>query len=420
MLGSIFYSTHENWDIYTSTFYSTQALLGCMYGVPNNIDMFSNVFTLILFIYGSTMLAGALGVLATTVVDNATKQERRRMKLYSPIDEDNDGIVGINDWVHFYINNILVTVGWNEHYRKYLTLLLMTCWVLVGVYYGMVYENWELGYATYYSVAAISGSGAAPPVCVGADDDNCTLGKARASFMTLYLVIGVPLFTLTLGQFSLALVERAVRKKELDALLQPLNEEEYFYACKLDSRNESQSGDNGMDFSQFLVMEMLRLKRFDRNEIDEIKELFNAIDYDSQGVITTEKLNKCHLFCVEEINNNRASNNTNNTSDNDNQYNTFEASQNLATTPSIYNGLLVNLRNQSPLLYNNDKIGSFSRAANLIVNVNRLRRNTTSSLEDENRADGQRLSRLNVFSANMRRNSVDTNNVIDSRKPFEP
>jgi hypothetical protein len=82
--------------------------------------------------------------------------------------------------------------------------------------------------------------------------------------------------------------------------------------------------------------------------------------------------------------------------------------------------LLVNLRNQSPLLNNVDKAGSFSRAANLIVNVNRLRRNTTSSLEDENREDGQRLSRLNVFSANMRRNSVDTNNVIDSRKPFEP
>jgi hypothetical protein len=30
------------------------------------------------------------------------------MIVYSPIDEDNDGIVGINDLIHFYINNILV------------------------------------------------------------------------------------------------------------------------------------------------------------------------------------------------------------------------------------------------------------------------------------------------------------------------
>jgi len=402
--------------ITSATYYSTQALLGCMYGVPGNIDMMSNVFTLITFIYGSTMLAGALGVLATNVVDNATKQERRRMKLYSPIDEDQDGIVGINDWVHFYINNILVIVGWNGHSRKYLTFLIMTCWVLVGVYYGTVYEKWDLGQSFYFSIAAISGSGAAPPLCIGTDDDHCTLGETRALFMTFYLVIGVPLFTLTLGQFSLALVERAVRKKELDALLQPLNEEEYEFACSLDGRDSG----NGMDFSQFLVMEMLRLKRFDRDEIDEIKELFNAIDYDNQGLITSEKLNKCHLFYVEEINNNNSrSNNNNNTNDNDNQYSTFEASQNLATTPSIYNNLLVNLRNQSPHGTGVTK-PSFSRTANLVVNANRLRRNTTSSLEDENRTDGQRLSRLNVFSANMRRNSVDTNNFIDSRKPFEP
>jgi len=391
---------------------------------------------LITFVWGSTLLAGAIGAFATSVVDNATIQQRKRLKLYAPIDEDHDGSIGCYDWLNYYANNILVAVGWNTHYRKYLTFLSMTLWIGLGIYYGTVYEQWTSGFALYYSVAAISGSGASPPVCEGEDDENCSLGSFRAYFMTFYLIVGVPLFTLTLGQFSLALVEKAVRSRELNAMLQPLSEEEYEFACTLDTRDSRASKDQqvGIDLAQFLVMEMLRLKRFDRDDIYEIKELFNAIDYDNQGVITTEKLHKCHLFSSDiapNSSNNNNNHNSNISNDNsDSQYNTFTMSQydTSATTPAIYNNLLYNLRNQSP--HNNvASKPSLNSAANLVVNVNRLRRNTTSGLDAEEGEPERIGNRLKILSSKMRRHSVDSNNYTESssassadtsnRKPFQ-
>ena len=310
----------------------------------------------------------------------------------------------------------------------------MTLWLGLGIYYGTIYENWTTGFALYFSVAAISGSGAAAPVCEGEDDENCSLGDFRAYFMTFYLIVGVPLFTLTLGQFSLALVERAVRSRELDAMLQPLSEEEYEFACTLDTRDSTKKDQHqqiGIDLAQFLVMEMLRLKRFDRDDIYEIKELFNAIDYDNQGVITTEKLHKCHLFSsdIAVSNNNDNNNNSFNNNDNsDSQYNTFVGSQyeTNATTSSIYNNLLYNLRNQVPQNNGTSK-PSLNSAANLVVNVNRLRRNTTSGLGIDEDGDAERIgSRLKQLSSKMRRHSVDSNNYTESsssetsnRKPFQ-
>lgn len=406
LLGSLFYCLHEDWDIYTSIFYTTQALLGCMYGVPGTVDdMASNIFTLLIFVYGSTLLAGSIGYLATNAVDYAIKQQRQRLKLYTPVDEDHDGIVGLIDWLQFYINNTLVFIGWNNHHRKYLTFIAMFVWIFIGVYYGMAFERYDMLYSVYFSIAAISGSGAAPPACIGDDDSNCSLGSYRAMFMIIYLTVGVPLFTLTLGQFSLAIVENAVRNRELDAMLQPLTEEEYEFACTLDNRDQN----SGIDFATFLCMEMLRLKRFDKEDIKEIKELFDAIDFDASGFITTEKLRKCHLFCVQENskNNDNYDNDNDHDNDNDNQYNT-NATGPPSSASIIYNNLLNNLRNQPQL----------TREGDLNEKTTALRRNSISTIFSEDN-DG----RLQTFSKKMRRNSVDTNNYIEepnnNRKPFQ-
>jgi hypothetical protein len=42
---------------------------------------------------------------------------------------------------------------------------------------------------------------------------DCQLGTSRALFTGTYILVGVPLFAFCLGQFSMVIVERAVRKR---------------------------------------------------------------------------------------------------------------------------------------------------------------------------------------------------------------
>ena len=50
------------------------------------------------------------------------------------------------------------------------------------------------------SLASMVGSGTAEPICEGPDPVNCDLGLFRGVFNAVYLLVGVPLFSYTLGQ----------------------------------------------------------------------------------------------------------------------------------------------------------------------------------------------------------------------------
>jgi hypothetical protein len=55
----------------------------------------------------------------------------------------------------------------------------------------------------------------------------------RGIFVGIYVMVGVPLFAFTLGQFAGMIVERAIREREMQIMSRPLGESEFKFALTL-------------------------------------------------------------------------------------------------------------------------------------------------------------------------------------------
>ena len=219
-------------------------------------------------------------------------------------------------------------------------------------------------------------------------------GTVRGIFVGIYVIVGVPLFAFTLGQFAGMIVESAIREREMQIMARPLGESEFKFALTLkrfpkkapvvvveavddkvpngvenrpiqalpdkilktfnDTPPESlgtfllnrsaaaSNTENGntarftcgrsnlmrpraysescivvpgpginaqhpktvseaesvqypefsIDFGEFVVLEMLRLRRVDEHDLGAIRNLFDDIDYDSAGQIDEAKLER--------------------------------------------------------------------------------------------------------------------------------
>ena len=85
----------------------------------------------------------------------------------------------------------------------------------------------------YYAVGAISTAGVFPPNCIDHTDDyDCQLSNLQSILAGTYIIIGVPLFELTMVEVVSLLVERSVRARERIVLKQPLTEDDFRFASE--------------------------------------------------------------------------------------------------------------------------------------------------------------------------------------------
>jgi hypothetical protein len=101
----------NDWEWSLCYFFAAQALLGDMYAVPGDEREVSQAFTLVYFIYGEFLLAGALARFADRLIALApeiARDERRRVKKEEAEDFDGDGVVGCQDILTYNVNNFLV------------------------------------------------------------------------------------------------------------------------------------------------------------------------------------------------------------------------------------------------------------------------------------------------------------------------
>jgi hypothetical protein len=310
VIGVSFYYFIEDWDLPTSIYYATQALLGEMFLAPGEGSSVSQVFTLCYYLYGTTLLAGAIGTFSTSVVAASVKYERQRARFMtngeSEEEEESYGNL-YKQIIHYFSQPCVQTTA--------TTIVALLTWILVGVLYGHHIEGWDYGAALYYVLAAISGTGVVlPGVCAEEYGPNCRLHTRRALSISIYLLIGIPLYGYTMGQYAGFIVSRAIRTSEFKFLTRPLTEDEYQLAmdiCRhskphhqvlgvshLRSLSGSFSGsaqtprqsNPQINLTEFIILELLRLKRFDEDDILEITQLFNAIDSSGEGVIETKRL----------------------------------------------------------------------------------------------------------------------------------
>ncbi|RYH12963.1 two pore domain potassium channel family protein, partial [archaeon] len=236
-VGIAFYMYTNHWDFPTAYFFASSVLIGAMYLVPSEANPYSQVFTLFYFLWGTTLLMGAIAALANEMLANAGKvaaDERRRILSFSePVDNDGDGIVGISDRLVYYRTHLLHSIGWTHHRAKYIVISIALSWFCLGVLYGVYFEGWPVSRSMFFTLASMSGSGSQPPPCTDGDLYTCKLDPTRSLLLGSYVLLGVPIFTYSMAQFAELLVEDTIRLRERALMVRPLSDQEFSFALEL-------------------------------------------------------------------------------------------------------------------------------------------------------------------------------------------
>jgi hypothetical protein len=195
--GVCFYSVFHGWDVSTAFYYSSQVLLGNMYNIPLELDIYSEAFTMIFFLWGTGLVA-CCHIIATNYA-NSQVVENSSGKI--------SGELAAPEWAV----NTLRSVGLLRLLRhrgpsfriRIFCISLAAVWIFLGTLYGVYVEEWSFLHAIYFAVGAMSAAGVPSPPCVNGDDlypdASCQLGTLRGFALGIYLIVGVPLFAFTVG-----------------------------------------------------------------------------------------------------------------------------------------------------------------------------------------------------------------------------
>ena len=165
--------------------------------------------------------------------------QNSRAKVRAPVDADGDGVVGFWDCIGFYWYSFKNAIGWYTHRTRVQFFIACFIWLCVGTAYGQVLEKWSLLNSLYFALSAVSTAGLQTPTCDGPSSTECTLTLGRSMWLGMYILIGVPLYACTMGQFAGVVVDHAVRAKEREKMLEPIEASDFVYASKLLSNQHS-------------------------------------------------------------------------------------------------------------------------------------------------------------------------------------
>jgi len=161
IFGVLFNIGYHNWSITTSLFYTTQLFLGELYDVPHVADSVSMYVNIILYMCGEFILAGAVGIFATVLVEKARMVERARFRtmmastdMYTLEDEKDP-----RGFLATFCENALETlkylrrsIFWRRNKFIYLFSFFNVIWWAIGVMFGVFYERWDVNRSVLFAV----------------------------------------------------------------------------------------------------------------------------------------------------------------------------------------------------------------------------------------------------------------------------
>mmetsp|Transcript_17191 Transcript_17191/g.39721 ORF Transcript_17191/g.39721 Transcript_17191/m.39721 type:complete len:608 (+) Transcript_17191:109-1932(+) len=192
--------------------------------------------------------------------------------------------------------------------------VVFLAWVLLGVTWGMLDQNWDPITATHFAISALATGGlTAPPV-----DSNGILPAEPAIFCGCYCLFGIPLMAITFGHFARVLVSDHVAAMEKWALTRPITATDYEIAKRyLSQKRGTKPGSHptkvtrkiketleisssssvnllGLCLSDFIILQLLRQGKISMETINILRKEFESLDTDNTWLLNLEEAtNQC-------------------------------------------------------------------------------------------------------------------------------
>ena len=119
--------------------------------------------------------------------------------------------------------------------------------------------------------------------------DNCPVALPY-NFIAFFILTGIPVFGLCLGQLAGVLVERYQRIKQREALEYEFTEAEFSYC------NSIGCDDGQVDWTEFLQITLLKLGVVDQDGLDDIRARFDELDVNGDGSFSKSEMHAMLMF----------------------------------------------------------------------------------------------------------------------------
>ncbi|MES1907563.1 MAG: hypothetical protein MHM6MM_000660 [Cercozoa sp. M6MM] len=257
-IGTLYYATHErlNWGVAKALYFSVTTLTTIGYGDLSPETAGTRVFTAIYIAVGVSMIAFALSVVGSRVLEG--EEEAVAKLLAGDVQSSSNEKNKAKKW------------------RARILATLLTMMVVLTVFASVIalIEGWRFDKAIYFAIVTLTTVGYG---------DVVLHRTGSLLFASVWMIVGTVAIAHCIGQIiSLALEQRREQARKR-LLTHALAHVEDFRSIDLD-------GDNKIDRAEFLTQMLLRLELVGAEQLHEINEQFDMLDRNGDGAITLDEL----------------------------------------------------------------------------------------------------------------------------------
>lgn len=110
---------------------------------------------------------------------------------------------------------------------------------------------------------------------------SCRIPSTIAIIAGCYVLFGVPLYAVTIGQVAVLLVAKVIESNRKKFLQQPIFDDEFRYAANI----LSPAGSHTLVRGEFILFQLMRLGRTNISQIEWLKREFNLLDNSNKGYL---------------------------------------------------------------------------------------------------------------------------------------
>eukprot|EP00948_MAST-09A_sp_MAST-9A-sp1_P000710 g710.t1 len=241
---------------------NNETFIKCTYKYKENTAQnYSMAYTIAHAMLGSSVVAGVLSILLIQICE--TSQTRLRAFTRSRVLYDTAKSAVIEVAQHR-----LVMVG-----------VFTFCYVMAGALFFSQVEGVPFLEGLYFAVTACS-TGGLLGCSVSAENPNrlCLQG------VTIYIILGVPLYGYILGNVANYVAEIYVRAQAISRRHQEITAREFHYS------NALNDADNVLDFTEFSRLWLIRNGKISKVDYEDLLEDFSIVDANGDGMFDKDEL----------------------------------------------------------------------------------------------------------------------------------
>jgi hypothetical protein len=265
-------------------------------GAFGETEDLSLVWSIIMILCGSSFIGGAIGYFGAMAIESAEESSgSHKGEMEEPTKAEKSKASVLSCFYNMFINPSIQYYNDNRTFLNVYGLLFV--WITIGTTYGVFYEGWSILRSVYYAVANLSTAGAQAP----ATNAEGELTAIQGWFGGFFSATGVPIFGLALGQLGGILVDRAIETKEKKAMGRLILKHEFDTVANLNPTGD----DDGVDFTEFILLELIRLNRLSLGQLEHIREEFRLRDIHNNGEVSWQEIRNFQIKraakCLETI-----------------------------------------------------------------------------------------------------------------------